>query len=147
MLRGRSPAKIDEKGRLKVPAAFRALIEQQYGSQLFVTSLDEHQSVRIYPMPVWQEIERKLAALPTTLAARNAFLETVNFNGQVCELDKQGRVLISPYLRESAEIIGEVDVLGMNDYLEVWNHLKCVARRTSKRYSEQDAEALSKFGI
>ena len=146
MLRGRSPAKIDEKGRLKVPAGFRALIEQQYGNQLFVTSWTGA-SVRIYPMPVWNEVERKLQAVPTTVSARANFLETVNYYGLAGELDKQGRVLIPPTLREDAEVTGDVDVLGMSDYLEVWNHERFLVRRQSKPFSEEDAIVLSKFGI
>ena len=59
MLRGNAPARIDDKGRLKVPNAFRSLLESKYGRELFVTSLTG-EYVRIYPMPVWLEIEQKL---------------------------------------------------------------------------------------
>ena len=58
MLRGNAPAKIDDRGRLKVPSAFRAVIQQEHGRDLFVTSLTGD-SVRIYPMPVWLEIEER----------------------------------------------------------------------------------------
>ena len=68
VLRGNAPAKIDDKGRLKVPNGFRALVQQMYGREVFVTSLSG-ESVRIYPMPVWQEVEQKLGhdALHRTL--------------------------------------------------------------------------------
>ena len=99
MLRGNSPAKIDDKGRLKVPNGFRAVIQKDHGPELFVTSLTG-QSVRIYPMPVWVDIERRLAQMPSTHPARLRFLDRVNFYGQVAELDPQGRVLIQPRLRE-----------------------------------------------
>src|SRR5262245_30879115 len=56
VLRGNAPAKIDDKGRLKIPNGFRALVQRTYGSEIFVTSLTGD-SVRIYPMPVWQQIE------------------------------------------------------------------------------------------
>ena len=111
MLRGNAPAKIDDKGRLKVPNAFRAVIQKDHGSELFVTSLTG-QSVRIYPMPVWAELERRLAQVPSTNPARQRFLDRVNFYGQVAELDTQGRVVIQPRLRDSAQITGDVDVLG-----------------------------------
>ena len=78
MLRGNSPAKIDDKGRLKIPNAFRAVIQEEHGREVFVTSLTGD-SVRIYPMPVWQDIERKLAAAPSTHPARLKFLDRVNF--------------------------------------------------------------------
>ena len=61
MLRGNSPAKIDDRGRLKIPNGFRSFIEDEHGRDLFVTSV-HGDSVRIYPMPVWADIERKLAS-------------------------------------------------------------------------------------
>jgi MraZ protein len=146
MLRGNAPAKIDDKGRLKVPNGFRAVIQKDHGSGLFVTSL-KGESVRIYPMPVWLDIERKLAQVPSTNPARQRFLDRVNFYGQVAELDPQGRVLIQPRLRETALMTGEVDVLGQQNFLEVWNHERLVARLSAEPYTDDDAKALSDFGI
>jgi len=146
VLRGNAPATIDDKGRLKVPSAFRAFIEEHYGSALFVTSLSG-ESVRIYPMSVWAEIERKLADIPSTLPARLRFFNRVNYFGQEGELDKQGRVVIPPRLRESAEMVGEVDVFGQYNFLEVWNHDRFVAKLLSDPYTDDDARALSGYGI
>ncbi len=146
MLRGNSPAKIDDKGRLKVPSGFRAFIEEQYGSDLFVTSV-AGDCVRIYPMPVWNEIERKLAAVPSTLPARSRFFDRVNYYGQAAELDKQGRVLIHPRLRESADTTGEVDVFGQYNYLEVWNHERFVAKLLREPFTDDDARVLAQYGI
>lgn len=146
MLRGNSPAKIDDKGRLKVPNGFRAVIQKDHGSDLFVTSLTGH-SVRIYPMPVWLEIETRIGKVPSTHPARQRFLDRVNFYGQVAVLDPQGRVLIQPRLRESALMNGEVDVLGQQSYLEVWNHDRLVSRLSSEPFTDDDAKALSDFGI
>jgi len=91
VLRGNAPAKIDEKGRLKVPNGFRALMEAAHGRLLYVTSLTG-ESVRIYPLPVWEAIEAKLAAVPSSHPARARFFDRVNYFGQVAELDAQGRV-------------------------------------------------------
>lgn len=146
VLRGNAPAKIDDKGRLKVPNAFRAVIQKDHGSGLFVTSLTG-QSVRIYPMPVWLEIESRLAKVPSINPARQRFLDRVNFFGQVAELDPQGRVLIQPRLRESALMNGEVDVLGQQSFLEVWNHERLVARLSAEPFTDEDAKTLSDFGI
>ena len=146
MLRGNAPAKIDDKGRLKVPNAFRAVIQKNHGSELFVTSLTGN-SVRIYPMPVWLDVERRLAQVPSAHPARQRFLDRVNFFGQVAELDPQGRVLIQPRLRETALMNGEVDVLGQQSFLEVWNHERLLARLSSEPYTDDDAKALSDFGI
>jgi len=146
VLRGNSPAKIDDKGRLKVPNGFRAVIQKDHGSELFVTSLTG-QSVRIYPMPVWVEIEARIAKMPSTHPARQRYLDRVNFYGQPAELDPQGRVLIQPRLRESALMTGEGDVLGQQNYLEVWNHERFVTRLLNEPFTDDDARALSDFGI
>ncbi len=146
MLRGNAPAKIDDKGRLKVPSAFRALIEQEHGRDVFVTSLTG-ESVRVYPMPVWLDVERRLAAMPSTHPARLKYLDRVNFFGQATELDPQGRVLIQTRLRESAVMQGEVDVLGQYNYLEVWNHDRFLARLGREPFTDDDARALAEFGI
>ena len=146
MLRGNAPAKIDDKGRLKVPNAFRALIQDEYGREVFVTSLTG-ESVRIYPMGVWADIEKKLGQIPATHPARLKFLDRVNFYGQVTELDTQGRILIHQRVRESAGMSGEVDVLGQFNYLEVWNHDRFVAKLQREPFTDEDARALSDLGM
>src|SRR5262249_51110715 len=107
MLRGNLPAKIDPKGRLKIPASFRKIIDESFGSRVFVTSLNGD-CVRIYPFPVWEEIEEKLAAPPTMKPEKIKFLDLTNYWGQEAELDDQGRVLIHQHLREAAKIDGDV---------------------------------------
>ena len=146
MLRGNSPAKIDDKGRLKIPNGFRTFIEDEHGRELFVTSL-HGDSVRLYPMSVWGEIERKLAEIPSTHPARLKFLDRVNFFGQISEIDGQGRVVIPARLRESASMVGEVDVLGQINYLEVWNHERFVAKLRRELFTDADARSLSDLGL
>ncbi len=146
MLRGNFSARIDEKGRLKIPTAFRAVIDERYGQELFVTSLTG-ENVRIYPLPVWVALEARLARVPSTHPARLKFFDRVNFFGQPAELDKQGRVVIHPRLRESASMLGDVDVFGQYDYLDVWNHDRFMAKLQREPYSDEDARALADFGI
>jgi MraZ protein len=146
VLRGNHAAKIDDKGRLKIPNAFRALIEKAHGSELFVTSLTG-ESVRLYPMPVWLALEERLVRAPSSHPSRARFLDRVNYYGQTAEIDVQGRVLIHQRLRESAGMAGEVDVLGTVDRLEIWNHDRLVAKMQNDPYTDEDARALSEFGI
>jgi MraZ protein len=147
MLRGNHPARIDEKGRLKVPNGFRAFIESQHGIELFVTSVTG-EYVRVYPMAVWLEIERKLAAVPSTNPSKLRFLERVNFFGQAVTMDKQGRVVLPQILRESAAMAGEVSVLGLQNHLAVWNQRRLQERLFKKElFTEEDGRALSEFGI
>ncbi len=146
MLRGTYSAKIDDKGRLKIPNAFRALVEEEHGTGLYVTSLTGT-SVRIYPMPVWLAVEQRLARVPSINPARSRFLDRVNYFGQVGEFDAQGRVSIPPRLRESAGMAGEVDVLGQVEYLEVWNHDRFLEKLAREPFTDDDARTLAEFGI
>jgi MraZ protein len=146
VLRGSYPAKIDDKGRLKLPAAFKAFVEEQHGAALYVTSLSGD-SVRIYPMPVWLGVEQRLSRMPSQHPARIKFLDRVNYYGQPQEFDTQGRVLIPARLREAAEMIGDVDVLGQVDFLEVWNHDRFLAKLQREPFTDDDARALADFGI
>ena len=146
MFRGNAPARIDDKGRLKVPTSFRALLEGKYGRELFLTSLTG-ENVRIYPMPVWLETEQKLAEMPSTHPSRIRFLDRANYYGQIAELDAQGRVIIPVRLREAATMTGDVDVLGLVKYLDVWNHDRFLAKLQRDAYTDEDARALSEFGI
>ena len=146
MLRGNYAAKIDDKGRLKIPNAFRALVEETHGTELFVTSLTG-EYVRIYPMPVWREVEEKLGAMPSTHPSRTRYLDRINYFGQAGEFDLQGRVLIPVRLRESAGMAGDVDVLGQYNYLDVWNHERFLAKMLREPFTDDDARAMSDFGI
>ena len=145
-LRGNHSARIDDKGRLKVPNAFRALIHQQYGPQVFITSVSGD-NVRIYPMTVWLDIEARLSRVPSTHPARLKFADRVNFYGQASELDKQGRLSIHPRLRDSAHMAGAVDVFGQYNYLDVWNHERFLAKLQREPFTDEDALTLSGFGI
>jgi MraZ protein len=146
VLRGNYSAKIDDKGRLKIPNAFRALVEGQHGKALYVTSL-QGSSMRIYPMPVWLGVEERLSRVPSFNPARGRFLDRVNYYGQVTEFDSQGRVLVPARLRESAGMTGEVDVLGQVDFLEVWNHERFLEKLAKEPYSDDDARTLAEFGL
>ena len=144
VFRGSYTAKIDDKGRLKLPNAFRALVADQLGPSLYVTSVTG-QFVQVYPMAAWHQIERQMASLAPQLPARVRYLDRVSYFGQEAEFDVQGRVLIHPRLREAAAMTGEVDVLGCVDHLEVWNHDRFVAKLQNEPFSDDDARAISEF--
>jgi MraZ protein len=146
VLRGSYPARIDDRGRLKLPTAFKALVEDQHGAGLYVTSVTGD-SVRVYPMPVWLGVEQRIARVPSAHPARLKFLDRVNYFGQPGEFDAQGRVLIPQRLRDSAAMTGEVDVLGQVDYLEIWNHERFLAKLDREPFTDDDARALAEFGI
>ena len=145
-MRGSAAARIDDKGRLKMPTLFRADIQGRQGPDVFVTSLTG-ECVRIYPMPAWLEVERKLSAMPSNHPSRLKFLDRVNYYGQTSELDGQGRIVIPQLLRTSASIVGEVRVFGRIDHLEVWNEERFAQRMHREPWTDEDGLRLSGFGI
>ena len=129
-----------------MPNAFRTLLESKYGRELFLTSVTG-EYVRVYPLPVWIDVEQKLGAMPSTHPSKLRYLDRVNYFGQTAELDAQGRVIIPIRLRESATMTGDVDVIGQFNYLDVWNHDRFLTRMQREPYSDDDARALAEFGI
>lgn len=146
MLRGSALAKVDEKGRLKVPASFRASMESKFGAEFFVTSL-RGDSVRIYPLEVWTRVEERIARVSSMNPAVIRFKNAVNYFGQTGTMDGQGRLLIHPLLRERANVSGEVVVLGQQDFLEVWNRAAFEDRLAAEPLSDADLGILSELGI
>ena len=147
MLRGNYTARIDSKGRLKIPTAFRRYIEEKYSTaEVYVTSLTG-ECARLYPLPEWESIEQRLALLPSMDPARRKFLDRTNYYGQQAAADGQGRVLIHPLLRRSAGVVGDVAVLGYLTYLEVWELERFERRLLSDPYTEEDEAAIARLGI
>ncbi len=139
---------MDEKGRLKIPAGFKRYLEEKYQSgDFYVTSLTG-ENVWIYPMKEWEAIENKLASMPSTLSARQKYLDRVSYYGQTQQMDAQGRILIHQLLRGAAELIGDVTVMGKVEYLDVWEMDKFLASRlVSQPFTDEDAAMLSQYGI
>ncbi|HUO86986.1 MAG TPA: division/cell wall cluster transcriptional repressor MraZ [Thermoanaerobaculia bacterium] len=146
MFRGSAPAKIDDKGRLKVPTSFRQHIEERWGQEVFATSV-LGDSALIYPLPVWEDIEARLQAMPSTHRARNRYLERVSYFGQQARLDNQGRIVLPQILRTSAGMDGEVVVSAQIDHLVVWNRERFESRLADEPFTEEDFGALSAAGI
>src|SRR5258708_11823303 len=144
-LRGSCKAKVDDKGRLKIPAVFLEGL-RQYGNQFYITSMTG-ESARIYPMQVWLGLEEKLAKVSSQNRAKRKFLMRTSYFGQQVELDGQGRLLIPPVLREAAQTKGDVDVFGRLDYLEVMHHTRVLDDMKNDPFSEDDFKALEDLGI
>lgn len=146
MFRGSASAKIDEKGRLKIPTDLRRRFQDQYGTDVFITSV-LGTSVFVYPLSVWEDLEARLAALPSTDRVKQRYLERVSYYGQQTKLDAQGRVVIPPILRESAAMDGEVVVSTRLDHLEVWNRDRLEDKFAEEPFGEDDFAYLSERDI
>ena len=137
------PVRIDNKGRLKVPASLLVTLKE-FGAEFFITSEDGH-SVRIYPRRVWTEIEKRLVHLCSHNRHRQRLLIRAKYFGQTVMMDDQGRVLIPVVLRETARMRGEVDVLDYENYLEVWNHSRLINNLKRQPVTTQDENALNRL--
>lgn len=146
MFRGNHPARVDEKGRLKLPAEFKRHIEEKYGTKFYITSKDGR-TADVYPIEEWEKIEQKLALVPSFNPAKKKFLDRVNYFGQVSEMDAQGRVLVPQILRETAKVAGDVVVFGMMTYLEVTNHNAFRQNMDANPLTDADGESLAAFGL
>jgi MraZ protein len=143
---GHAPATIDDKGRLKVPASFRKVIEEKYGRDCFITSTDGRRAL-VYPLPVWFDYQERLARVPSASMAKAKFMERVNYFGQVSSIDAQGRVLVPNILREVAGIKDDVVVIGNQDHIIVWNEGRIQKRLEEAPLTDEDFKELELHGV
>jgi MraZ protein len=150
MFRGNHPARVDEKGRLKLPADFKRLMDEKYpneqGITFYITSKNGDVA-EIHPLPEWEKFEEKLANIPNFNPAKKKLLDRLNYFGQTAKIDDQGRVLLPQILRERARRAGDVVVFGMQTYLEVANHESFRQTMEANPLTEEDQQALAGFGL
>lgn len=145
MFRGNYPTRVDDKGRIKVPADFKRLVDEKYGTQFYITSKDGEVAL-VYPLEEWQRIEEKIARLSDFNPSKRKFLNKVNYYGQVADIDSQGRLLLPQILRDSADLKADVTVQGNLTYLEVRN--RAVSESLAKQeFTAEDAKVLEDLGI
>ncbi|MFB0565671.1 MAG: division/cell wall cluster transcriptional repressor MraZ [Candidatus Aminicenantaceae bacterium] len=147
LLIGSYAAKLDKSGRIKIPEKFRAVIEEEYGKELFITSLTED-SCQIYPLSVWQKLTgiASEGAVHLKPLVRN-FMIRVNRLGNKYEIDSKGRVLISQAIRDKAQLEEEVEVIGLSNHLEVWNKKSLDDKLKEKPLTDEDFEIISELEV
>lgn len=137
-----SLVKIDQKGRLKIPATLSTL--HGFSGELYVTGGNGH-SVRIYPIRIWNRVEERLEHLCSRNQNNRKLLARAKYFGQAVRIDKQGRVLIPMILRNTAQMRGAVDVLDYANYLEVWNHAEFLKSLRRNPITPKDEKILQKL--
>ncbi len=143
MFRGHAEAKIDVKGRLKVPSVFLRPLQERHGLDVFTTSL-RGDCAWIYPLPVWEEEEERLGRLPSSNTRRRDYLRRISYFGQQSRLDSQGRLMVPGRLRERAGIEGEVVLFGKTDHLEVWNLERIENEIEARPFTDEDLDELTR---
>jgi MraZ protein len=139
MFRGASKVTLDAKGRMAIPTRYRARLEERCDNQLVVT-VDRDYCLLVYPLPEWEEIERRLVRLPTlNRQARRLQRLMVGYATEV-ELDGHGRILLSRELREFAGLERQAMLIGQGNRFELWDETRWTERRDAW-LEEESADA------
>jgi MraZ protein len=146
--RGMYPARLDEKGRLKLPVEFQKYLAGLPEKKLFATSTDRRMAT-VYPIGIWRENEKLLANFRDNPKASKRLWFTINELGSETEMDGQGRVQISPELRRDLSIENQpVKVLVVNGAIQVMGEEMFKAQRAeAAQSSEDDLEILQRAGF
>lgn len=145
MFRGNHPTRVDEKGRLKVPAEHKRTVDEKYGAIFYITSVDGERA-ELYPMKQWEQIEENLVKMPSS-SAKQKFLDVTGYYGQQVEMDGQGRLLIPQLLREKAGLKGDVAVMGQGTKLVVVSEARHVAKLEAQPLTGADLDSLGLAGV
>lgn len=142
---GSYSVRFDRSGRIKIPEKFRSAIEEEYGRELFITSLTD-EAVQIYPLSVWEKLtgiasEGSLHLKPTV----RKFMLRVNRKGMKYQIDSKGRVLINQSIREKAKLEDDVEVIGLSNHLEVWNKKLLDDAIEERPLTNEDFESMSEL--
>jgi len=142
--RGSYIATIDDRGRVKIPAKYLAVLEQGMGREVYLTSINgDH--ILFYPMKVWQEIERKIAAIPMRDPEMEEFVSRSSYWGTETEIDPKGRVLIPADLRAASKLESGLLILGKIDYMVIWNKEVFEARYMGGQFSDEKLNRVSRL--
>ena len=143
MFIGEYTATIDDKGRISVPAKFRA----QLKTRVVVTrGLDS--SLFLYSVDEWTKLAEKLATLPIATANTRAFARLMLAGAMDCEVDKQGRIILPGYLQEFAKLNKKIIFAGLFNRIEVWSEeLWTAYKEQTEKESNNIAEQLGSLGV
>ena len=146
MLRGNALAKVDDKGRLKLPSAYRSILVPRYGKEFFVTSL-RGDCVQIIPLEVYTALEEQMLGSSMVEPKVNKLRRTLSFYGQMATMDGQGRILVHPLLRERTGVDGEVCVFGYQNHLQVWNRSRVEKAIDEDPLTDDELAELASLGF
>ncbi len=120
LFRGVNTISLDAKGRMAMPARHRDRLMETCDGQL-VTTVDRDHCLLLYPLPEWEEIERKLVRLPSLNKQARRLQRLLIGHATECELDSHGRILLPPPLREFAHLDKYLVLIGQGNKFEVWD--------------------------
>jgi len=142
VFRGVNALNLDVKGRVAMPTRYHNQLKQQCDGQLIVT-VDRDRCLLIYPQDVWEVIEQKLSSLPNLDVQTRSLQRLLIGYATECGMDKSGRILLPPPLREFAELEKHVVLIGQGSKFELWNEAAWNARCEEWLAVGQDGGPLS----
>ena len=142
MFRGANKLTLDAKGRMVMPTRYRERLQERCGGKLVIT-VDRDQCLLIYPLPDWEEIERKLMRLPTLNPQARRLQRLMVGHATDLELDGHGRVLLPPGLREYGLLTRDAVLIGQGMRFELWDEARWNERRDEWLASEETSTDLS----
>lgn len=128
MFRGAHKLTLDAKGRMVMPTRFRQRIAERSQGRLVVT-VDRDMCLLLYPLPDWEEIERKLMALPSLNEQARRLQRLMVGHATDLDIDGHGRVLLPPKLREFAGLTRAAVLIGQGNRFELWDETRWNERR------------------
>jgi MraZ protein len=146
---GNPTTKLDERGRLKMPAEFKSFIERKFGkgfNAFYITSMDG-ESAEIYPLPEWLERQKKVFSMPQSHLGRKMLLTSYTIFGGRADMDPQGRMQIPDALRKSADLSGEVKVSGEGNLLRVTSLKSLTESFAKNKWTPEMLDSLSGYGL
>ncbi len=121
MFRGVNGINIDAKGRILMPTRYRERLQNECSGHVVMTIDTEERCLLLYPLPAWEEIESKLAALPSFNPAARRIQRLLIGHATEAELDNNGRILLQPLLREYAGLDKRIMLVGQGKKFEIWD--------------------------
>ena len=143
MFRGANKVTLDAKGRLAMPTRYRDRIVERSSGRLVATVDRSDRCLLIYPLPDWEQIERKLMSLPSLHERSRRLQRLMVGHATELELDGQGRLLVPPELREFAGLSRHAMLVGQGNRLELWDEARWAQKRDFWLSSEETASDLS----
>ncbi len=128
MFRGANKLTLDAKGRMVMPTRYRERLQERCGGKLVVT-VDKDQCLLIYPLPDWEEVERRLMRLPAFNLQARQLQRLMVGHATDLELDGHGRILLPPNLREFAFLTRDATLIGQGVRFELWDEVRWNERR------------------
>ena len=138
MFRGANKLTLDAKGRMVMPTRYRERLQERCGGKLVIT-VDKEQCLLIYPLPDWEEIERKLMRLPTLNPQARRLQRLMVGHATDTDLDAHGRLLLPPNLREFGQLTRDAMLIGQGARFELWDEARWNEQRDEWLAGEESA--------